>query len=90
MAAVIIRKKDLDRLGKEIFKEVYELLDTEELTNQYKDLDYAKRVFFNSLCTHYLGDYPKFKTREHIIVESFLKSKLELEEDINLDKEKKV
>ena len=45
MAAVIIRKKDLDRLGKEIFKEVYELLDAEELTNQYKDLDYAKRVF---------------------------------------------
>ena len=49
MAAVIIRKKDVERLGKELVKEVYEFLHDEYILNNFSEMKLVKQKFLRGL-----------------------------------------
>ena len=51
MAAVIIRKKEVERLGKEILNEVYEFLHDEYILSNFEDMKLQKQNFFKKSCT---------------------------------------
>ena len=42
MAAVIIRKKDVERLGKEVLKEVYNFLHDEYILSNFEEMNIKK------------------------------------------------
>ena len=43
MAAVIIRKKDVERLGKELIKEVFDFLNNEYILNNFSEMKLQKQ-----------------------------------------------
>ena len=43
MAAVIIRKKDVERLGKELIKEVFDFLNNEYILNNFSEMKLQKK-----------------------------------------------
>ena len=45
MAAVIIRKKDVERLGKKLVKEVYEFLHDEYILSTFEEMKEEKKNF---------------------------------------------
>ena len=49
MAAVIIRKKDVERLGKELLKEIFEFLHDEYILSNFEDMKLQKQNFLKSL-----------------------------------------
>ena len=49
MPSVIIRKKDLDKLGKEVLKEVYEFLHDEYILNTFPEMKEEKKKFLKNL-----------------------------------------
>ena len=49
MAAVIIRKKDVERLGRELIKEVFEFLHDEDILKQFPEFLVAQKRFENDL-----------------------------------------
>ena len=55
MAAVIIRKNDLERLGKELLKEVYEFLHDEYILNNFSEMKLEKQKFLRDLVRFKFG-----------------------------------
>ena len=49
MAAVILRQKDVERLGKELLKEVYEFLHDEYILNNFSEMKLEKQKFLKNL-----------------------------------------
>ena len=49
MAAVIIRKKDIVRLGTELLEEMFLLLHNEFMLTQFEELKVLQKVFMNKL-----------------------------------------
>ena len=49
MAAVIIRKKDVERLGKELVKEVYEFLHNEYILSNFEEMKEEQKKFLRNL-----------------------------------------
>ena len=49
MAAVIIRKKDVERLGKELVKEVYQFLHDEYILSTFEEMKEEKKNFLRGL-----------------------------------------
>ena len=49
MAAVILRQKDVERLGKEVLKEVYEFLHDEYILNNFSEMKLEKQKFLRDL-----------------------------------------
>ena len=49
MAAVIIRKKDLDKLGKEVLKELYKFLHDDYILNTFPDMEEEKKKNLKNL-----------------------------------------
>ena len=45
MAAVIIRKKDLDKLAKELINEVYSFFHDEYIINTFPEMEVEKKNF---------------------------------------------
>ena len=45
MAAVIIRKKDVERFGKEVLKEVYNFLHDEYILKNFQEMELEKKKF---------------------------------------------
>ena len=45
MAAVIIRKKDVKRLGKELLKEMFKFLHDEYILTEFKEMKEVKKNF---------------------------------------------
>ena len=45
MAAVIIRKKDVERLGKELVKEVFEFLHDEYILSNFEEMKEEQKKF---------------------------------------------
>ena len=50
MAAVIIRKKDVERLGKELVKEVYEFLYDEYILSTFEEMKIEKKKISKRTC----------------------------------------
>ena len=49
MAAVIIRKVDVERLGKELIKEVYEFLHDEYITSRFPEMKLLQNKFLKDV-----------------------------------------
>ena len=49
MAAVIIRKKDVERLGKELVKDVYDFLHDEYILSTFEEMKEEKKKFLRGL-----------------------------------------
>lgn len=64
MASVIIRKKDLDKLGKEVLKEVYEFLHDEYILNTFPEMKEEKKKILKNLVTG------KFENVNYTIVQN--------------------
>ena len=53
MAAVIIRKKDVERLGKELVKEMFDFLHDEFLLTKFEEMEVLQKVFLERLVSNY-------------------------------------
>ena len=49
MAAVIIRKKDVERLGKELLKDVYDFLHNEYILSNFQEMKKEQKKFLRGL-----------------------------------------
>ena len=49
MAAVIIRKKDVERLAKELVKEIFDFLHNEYILTTFPDMELVKEKFLRNL-----------------------------------------
>ena len=49
MAAVIIKQKDLKRLGKEVVKELYDFFNDEYIFNTFPEMKEERKKFLNNL-----------------------------------------
>ena len=49
MAAVIIRQKDVDRLAKELLKEIFDFLHDEYILSNFEEMKIAQEVFLRNL-----------------------------------------
>ena len=63
MAAVIIRKKDVERLGKELVKEVYDFLHDEYILANFQEMKKEQKKFLRGLVLN------KFNSLNYSIVQ---------------------
>ena len=63
MAAVIIRKKDVERLGKEVLKEVYEFLHDDYIVNTFEEMKEDQKKFLKYLVLIGFRDNQSLKTK---------------------------
>ena len=63
MAAVIIRKKDVERLGKELVKEIYEFLHDEYILSTFEEMKEEQKKFLRGLVLN------KFESLNHTVVQ---------------------
>ena len=63
MAAVIIRKKDVERLGKEVLKEVYEFLHDDYIVNTFEEMKEDQKKFLKYLVLTGFRDNKSLKTK---------------------------
>ena len=54
MAAVIIRQKDVERLGKELVKEIFEFLHDEYILSNFEEMKEVKEKFLNNLILNHI------------------------------------
>ena len=54
MAAVIIRKKDLDRLGRTLLKETFDFLHDEYILTEFEEMKLTQEIFLNSICLEHI------------------------------------
>ena len=65
MAAVIIRQKDVKRLGKELLNEMFEFLHDEYILTEFKEMKEVKKEFLNKLILHHINTlHRKFEITE--------------------------
>ena len=57
MAAIIIREKDLERLGKELVKELYDFFNDEYIYNTFPEMREEREKFLNNLTKSYLSQF---------------------------------
>ena len=55
MAAVIIRQKDLKRLGKELLNEIFEFLHDEYVLTEFKKIKEVKEKFLDNLILNHIN-----------------------------------
>ena len=55
MAAVIIRQKDLKRLGKELLNEIFDFLNDEYILTEFEDTKEVKEKFLNNLILNHIN-----------------------------------
>ena len=83
MAAVIIRKKDVERLGKKLVKEIYEFLHDEYILNNFIEMKLVQKKFLENLVTNYFRTFNNTVTQKgnswSIKYEEFDESKYEKE-----------
>ena len=53
MVSVIIKLKDVDRLGLERLNEIYEFLHDENILSEFEEMEEVKNVFLNKLIFNY-------------------------------------
>ena len=77
MAAVIIKQKDVKRLGKEVLNEMFNFLHDEYILTEFEEMKEVKKEFLNNLMLNHINTLQrKFKITEEKIkelVEPFFK-----------------
>ena len=64
MAAVIIRKSDVERLGKEVLKEVYDFLHNEYILTNFEEMKIEKEKFEHNLILYYFRSHNFTETQK--------------------------
>ena len=78
MAAVIIRKKDVERLGKEVLKEVYDFLHNDFILTNFEEMKIEQEKFQHKLI---LYDFRSRNFTETQKENHFTKNYLDLDEN---------
>ena len=55
MAAVIIKQKDVERLGKELLNEMFEFLHDEYILTNFEEIKEVKKEFLNKLIWNHIN-----------------------------------
>ena len=55
MDEVVIKKKDVDRLAKELLKEIFDFLHDEYILNNFVEMKIEKPKFLNNLVSNHIG-----------------------------------
>ena len=55
MAAVIIKQKDVERLGKELLNEMFEFLRDEYILTNFEEIKEVKKEFLNKLILNHIN-----------------------------------
>ena len=71
MAAVIIRKVDVKRIGKELIKEVYDFLHDEFIISEFEDMKILQEKFLKDIVYKRLRNY-NYKKQLLILMENFI------------------
>ena len=65
MAAVIIKQKDVKRLGKELLNEMFDFLHDEYILTEFKKMKEVKKEFLNNLILNHINTlHKKFEITE--------------------------
>ena len=80
MAAVIISKKDVDRLGKEVLKEMYDFLHDEYILNEFQEMKEVKKEFLKNVILNHINTlYRELKITDEKrieLIENFISKKI--------------
>ena len=80
MAAVIIKQKDIKRLGKELLNEMFEFLHDEYILTEFKEMKEVKKEFLNNLILNHINTlHRNFKISDknrEVILKPFLMKKI--------------
>ena len=92
MAAVIIRKKDVDRIGKELLKEMFEFLHDEYILTEFKEMKEVQKEFLENLALNHINtlsrQYKITKERREVVIKPFIDDLFKIDENSS-DLEKK-
>ena len=92
MAAVIIRKKDVDRIGKELLKEMFEFLHDEYILTEFKEMKEVQKEFLENLALNHINtlsrQYKITKERREVLIKPFIDDLFKIDENSS-DLEKK-
>ena len=93
MAAVIFRKKDVDRIGKELLKEMFEFLHDEYILTEFKEMKEVQKEFLENLALNHINtlsrQYKITKERREVLIKPFIDDLLKIDENSS-DLEKKL
>ena len=90
MAAVIIRKKDVEKLGKELVKEMFDFLHDEFMLTKFEEMEVLQKVFLERLVSNYSSNSQQKNFDEKL---EFIKGKIDngtLDIDVIYDTLKKM
>ena len=92
MAAVIIRKKDVDRIGKELLNEIFEFLHDEYILTKFQEMQYVQKKFLNKLILNHINtlhrQYKITEEKRKVLAKPFIdENSSDLEYDSNLVKD---
>ena len=90
MAAVIIRKKDVERLGKEVLKEVYDFLHNDYILSNFAEMKIEKEKFQHSIILNDFRsrNYTETQKENHLTKNYFDLDKNKYEEELKKIKDK--
>ena len=71
MEEVVIKKKDVDRLAKEILKEIFDFFHNEYIINNFEEIKIEKQKFLNNLVFNHIL-YTNKKGEKNDLHEQFL------------------
>ena len=72
MDEVVIKKKDVDRLAKELLKEVFDFFQDEYITEKFLEMKVQKSKFLNRLVFNHILYLNKKDEKENVIHKQFL------------------
>ena len=95
MAAVIIRQKDVKRLGEELLSEMFNFLHDEYILTEFKEMKEVQKEFLENLALNHINtlhrQYKITKEKREVLVKPFLDKLLKIDENSsNLEKNIKV
>ena len=61
MAAVIIRQKDVNRLAKELLKEVFDFLHNEYILTTFEEMKEVQKVFLQNLVFNHIKNLHRYR-----------------------------
>ena len=92
MAAVVIRKNDVNRIGKGLLKEMFEFLHDEYILTEFKEMKEVQKEFLENLALNHINtlsrQYKITKERREVVIKPFIDDLFKIDENSS-DLEKK-
>ena len=89
MAAVIIRQKDLKRLGKELLNEMFDFLHDEYVLTKFKEMKEVQEKFLEKLALNHINTlYRQYKITEEkreVLAKPFLDTLFNIDKKVEYD-----